>query len=182
MRNLSFPTIRAFGSAAAECADATGESAKPLTLVLKWLTLLKLPLLAILTAVVAVAQTIPPDIAKKLDDLEKAAKSAQMAGDNAWMLTSSALVLMMTGPGLALFYGGLVRRKISHARFRKVGYPEAVFVSDVPAMGAKYLERTVTVFTAVAVGDFVFLADKEESITMYASKKSSDYTFPIGTP
>jgi ammonium transporter, Amt family len=33
------------------------------------------------------------------------------SGDTAWMLTSSALVLMMTGPGLALFYGGLVRRK-----------------------------------------------------------------------
>ena len=32
-------------------------------------------------------------------------------GDNAWMLASSALVLMMTGPGLALFYGGLVRQK-----------------------------------------------------------------------
>jgi Amt family ammonium transporter len=32
-------------------------------------------------------------------------------GDTAWMLTSAALVLMMTGPGLALFYGGLVRRK-----------------------------------------------------------------------
>jgi Amt family ammonium transporter len=32
-------------------------------------------------------------------------------GDTAWMLTSSALVLMMTGPGLALFYSGLVRRK-----------------------------------------------------------------------
>lgn len=32
-------------------------------------------------------------------------------GDNAWMLTSCALVLMMTGPGLALFYGGLVRKK-----------------------------------------------------------------------
>jgi Amt family ammonium transporter len=32
-------------------------------------------------------------------------------GDNAWLLTSSALVLMMTGPGLALFYGGLVRKK-----------------------------------------------------------------------
>ncbi|MBZ5724183.1 MAG: ammonium transporter [Acidobacteriia bacterium] len=43
--------------------------------------------------------------------LEAAAKSAQSAGDNAWMLISSALVLMMTGPGLALFYGGLVRRK-----------------------------------------------------------------------
>ena len=32
-------------------------------------------------------------------------------GDNAWMLTSTALVLLMTGPGLALFYGGLVRSK-----------------------------------------------------------------------
>jgi len=32
-------------------------------------------------------------------------------GDHAWMLTSSALVLMMTGPGLALFYCGLVRKK-----------------------------------------------------------------------
>lgn len=32
-------------------------------------------------------------------------------GDTAWMLTSAALVLMMTAPGLALFYGGLVRRK-----------------------------------------------------------------------
>jgi Amt family ammonium transporter len=67
-------------------------------------------LLALLSANVALAQT-PPDISKKLDDLDKAVKSAQMAGDNAWMLTSAALVLMMTGPGLALFYGGLVRRK-----------------------------------------------------------------------
>ena len=33
------------------------------------------------------------------------------AGDTAWMLTSSALVLMMTIPGLALFYGGMVRKK-----------------------------------------------------------------------
>src|SRR5262245_30711780 len=33
------------------------------------------------------------------------------SGATAWMLTSAALVLMMTGPGLALFYSGLVRRK-----------------------------------------------------------------------
>ena len=32
-------------------------------------------------------------------------------GDTAWMMVSAALVLMMTGPGLALFYSGLVRRK-----------------------------------------------------------------------
>ena len=37
--------------------------------------------------------------------------SAISNGDNAWMLVSAALVLMMTGPGLALFYGGLVRAK-----------------------------------------------------------------------
>lgn len=36
---------------------------------------------------------------------------ALSAGDNAWMLTSCALVLLMTAPGLALFYGGLVRKK-----------------------------------------------------------------------
>jgi ammonium transporter, Amt family len=58
----------------------------------------------------AAAQSAP-DLEKRLADLEKAAKAAQSAGDNAWMLTSAALVLMMTGPGLALFYGGLVRRK-----------------------------------------------------------------------
>ncbi len=52
-----------------------------------------------------------PDISARLDAAESAAKAAQSAGDNAWMLVSSALVLMMTGPGLALFYGGLVRRK-----------------------------------------------------------------------
>jgi Amt family ammonium transporter len=61
-------------------------------------------------AAIATAQA-PADLEKRLADLDKAVKSAQSAGDNAWMLVSAALVLMMTGPGLALFYGGLVRRK-----------------------------------------------------------------------
>ncbi len=64
-----------------------------------------------LYAAIASAQTVPPDLDKRLADLDKAAKAAQSAGDNAWMLASAALVLMMTGPGLALFYGGLVRGK-----------------------------------------------------------------------
>lgn len=63
-----------------------------------------------LAASLAAGQTAT-DLDKHLADLDKAVKSAQSAGDNAWMLTSAALVLMMTGPGLALFYGGLVRRK-----------------------------------------------------------------------
>jgi Amt family ammonium transporter len=48
---------------------------------------------------------------KAIQANQAATASAQSAGDNAWMLTSAALVLLMTGPGLALFYGGLVRRK-----------------------------------------------------------------------
>ena len=47
----------------------------------------------------------------KLAQLDQRVTAAQSAGDNAWMLVSAALVLMMTGPGLALFYSGLVRRK-----------------------------------------------------------------------
>ena len=39
------------------------------------------------------------------------AKPKLDTGDTAWMLTSTALVLMMTIPGLALFYGGMVRKK-----------------------------------------------------------------------
>jgi len=70
--------------------------------------------LAILTGVlttVAVAQAAAPSAQDRLAKLEKDVAQAQGSGDNAWMLTSSALVLMMTGPGLALFYGGLVRKK-----------------------------------------------------------------------
>jgi Amt family ammonium transporter len=50
-------------------------------------------------------------VSEKLARLDKDVKAAQSSADNAWMLVSAALVLMMTGPGLALFYGGLVRRK-----------------------------------------------------------------------
>jgi Amt family ammonium transporter len=64
----------------------------------------------LLFSAAAMAQA-PQSVDARLATLDSAVKSAQSAGDNAWMLTSAALVLMMTGPGLALFYGGLVRRK-----------------------------------------------------------------------
>ena len=57
------------------------------------------------------AKAPPPTMDERVKALEAAVPAAQMSGDNAWMLTSSALVLLMTGPGLALFYGGLVRKK-----------------------------------------------------------------------
>jgi Amt family ammonium transporter len=68
-------------------------------------------LAAFLLPTLAFAQTAPASPEARIAALETAVKSAQSAGDNAWMLVCSALVLMMTGPGLALFYGGLVRRK-----------------------------------------------------------------------
>src|SRR5580698_3536884 len=63
-----------------------------------------------MTHIIALIETVP-DLNARLAALETAVKNAQSAGDNAWMLASAALVLLMTGPGLALFYGGLVRRK-----------------------------------------------------------------------
>jgi ammonium transporter, Amt family len=54
---------------------------------------------------------VPPSVTDKLNQIDQKVTAAQSSADNAWMLVSSALVLMMTGPGLALFYGGLVRQK-----------------------------------------------------------------------
>ena len=48
---------------------------------------------------------------KQFETVSETAASAALAGHNAWMLTCCALVLFMTAPGLALFYGGLVRKK-----------------------------------------------------------------------
>jgi Amt family ammonium transporter len=67
--------------------------------------------LAIATMAAFGQEAAPPSLEDRVKALETALPNAQTSGDNAWMLTSSALVLLMTGPGLALFYGGLVRRK-----------------------------------------------------------------------
>ncbi len=74
-------------------------------------------------ALPVIALTIPPqgssttppaasaETSERVAKLEQQVAEAKSAGDNSWMLISSALVLLMTGPGLALFYGGLVRKK-----------------------------------------------------------------------
>jgi Amt family ammonium transporter len=61
---------------------------------------------------------VTPDLATRVADLEAYVTNgtpknlvSSGPGHNAWMMTSAALVLFMTLPGLALFYGGLVRRK-----------------------------------------------------------------------
>jgi Amt family ammonium transporter len=61
--------------------------------------------------VVATLATIAALLASTSTVLAQAATPKLDSGDTAWMLISTALVLMMTIPGLALFYGGMVRRK-----------------------------------------------------------------------
>jgi Amt family ammonium transporter len=78
--------------------------------------LLLLPLFLI-PSTLAMAQTTAavagsqPATQAQIAELQQAVRNAQTSGDNGWMLMSAALVLLMTGPGLALYYGGLVRRK-----------------------------------------------------------------------
>ena len=85
--------------------------------------LLLFAVLSLPAVALAVAPNLNPDpsapatqaqiaaLQQAINNAQTATANAQSAGDNAWMLTSAALVLLMTGPGLALFYGGLVRRK-----------------------------------------------------------------------
>jgi Amt family ammonium transporter len=86
-----------------------------LTMVLLGVPFLRAQQLAPPAASSAAASTSSPEVSPtatdKLKELEQKVAAAQSSGDNAWMLVSAALVLMMTGPGLALFYGGLVRQK-----------------------------------------------------------------------
>jgi Amt family ammonium transporter len=73
---------------------------------------------ASIASLVALAVGVRSTWAEELQPLAQttpAAAAAEAAvldtGDNAWMLTSAALVLFMTAPGLAMFYSGLVRKK-----------------------------------------------------------------------
>ncbi len=69
------------------------------------LPILKFCLLTLLIALVPCA-----GFAQEIAVAAPAAAAKIDSGDTAWMLTSTALVLMMTVPGLALFYGGMVRK------------------------------------------------------------------------
>ncbi len=57
------------------------------------------------------AISLAEELSERIARLETNAATAQASADNAWVLLCSALVLLMTVPGLALFYGGLVRQK-----------------------------------------------------------------------
>lgn len=66
---------------------------------------------AIMAALPALAQTATDATEPVIEAVAVAAAPVMDKGDVSWMMTSTALVLFMTIPGLALFYGGLVRSK-----------------------------------------------------------------------
>ncbi len=68
-------------------------------------------LAAPLTVIAQNAATAADAQTERIARLEQQVAESKSSADNGWMLMSSALVLLMTGPGLALFYGGLVRKK-----------------------------------------------------------------------
>lgn len=80
-----------------------------------WSGLLASWIVVAAVAAPAIAQQVPsvsePTVTEKIDQLQKATSDAALAGNNAWVLVCSALVLFMTAPGLAMFYSGLVRKK-----------------------------------------------------------------------
>jgi Amt family ammonium transporter len=86
---LSAPLVRADDAAGASAASAPAASSAPAD--------------AAAPAAAAPAAALTEPTLVGTDKLN--------SGDTAWMLTSSALVLMMCVPGLALFYGGMVRKK-----------------------------------------------------------------------
>src|SRR5215204_4946333 len=71
----------------------------------------KLRITTVLLILLAPLAVFAEDLSDRIAALEKTAAAAQASADNGWVLFSSALVLLMTVPGLALFYGGLVRQK-----------------------------------------------------------------------
>jgi Amt family ammonium transporter len=75
------------------------------------MTLAKYLSVAVAALVLLLLHSIDPALAQEAEAAAEAAPPAIDTGDTAWMLTSTAIVLMMTIPGLALFYGGLVRKK-----------------------------------------------------------------------
>src|SRR5579884_980905 len=80
--------------------------------------------------------TASSNIDARIQALEQQVAQAQSAGDNSWVLVSSALVLLMTGPGLALFYGGLVRKKHVLATIPQQSYMlfQLMFAIITPAL------------------------------------------------
>ncbi len=112
-----------------------------------------------------------PTIEERVAKVETSVGDAALAGHNAWMLTSSALVLFMTAPGLAMFYGGLVRKKnvlgvmmqciflmgLMTVIWATYGYSLA-FGGSMPAADASDADKAANTYSPyIGNGDFLFM-------------------------
>lgn len=103
-----------------------------------------------------------------VDALKASITSAHSAGDSAWMLTSAALVLLMTVPGLALFYGGMVRRKnILATMYYSLG--SAIVVSIV---------WVVVQYSLAFSGSGMFIGDFGKALLNGVGRDSMTYLVP----
>jgi Amt family ammonium transporter len=103
-----------------------------------------------------------------VDALKASVTSAHSAGDTAWMLTAAALVLLMTVPGLALFYGGMVRRKnILSTMYYSLG--SAIVVSIV---------WVVVQYSLAFSGSGMFIGDFAKAMLTGVGRDSMTYLVP----
>ncbi len=132
----------------------------------------------LLLAGAALAQTAAPGTVATPAATAAASDAAKIdTGDTAWMLTSTALVLMMTIPGLALFYAGMVRKKNVLATLMQA-FAICCLVSIVWMICGYSLAFTNgTGVTAPFIGDFsrLFLSGIGEHIS-----KGVDVPFTLG--
>lgn len=120
---------------------------------------------------VARAQDPPapaPTAEEQFKTVNAGVTEAKMAGHNAWMLTSAALVLFMTVPGLAMFYGGLVRKKnvlgVMMQCLTLMGLMTVIWVLygySLAFGGDATPENTVSQWTGN--GDFLFMKNVERT-------------------
>src|SRR6187551_916752 len=93
-------------------------------------------------------------------------------GDNAWMLTSTVLVLLMTIPGLALFYGGLVRGKNMLSVLTHVFYTVCI----VTVIWALYG------YSLAFTGGNAFIGGFSKAFLMGVTTDSQAVSFTAGAP
>lgn len=114
-------------------------------------------------------------VKNKLAQLDKQVAAAQSSADHAWMLVCAALALMMTGPGLALYYGELVQHQNVLAIMMQSFAPTSLVtvlwgvVNSRPRLAGNLVERAVeTILKSAGTGKIgdgkIFLSRVEDTI------------------
>jgi Amt family ammonium transporter len=120
--------------------------------------------------------------------------TAADTGDHAWMLVSSALVLLMTAPGLALFYSGLVRKKnvlgVMMQCFFMMGLMTVVWAiygyslafagdprgdGDTPATASKWIGN----WDYVCMGAFLRADRRADGVQPYLNESNGKIVYPM---